>query len=114
MRKNLLTIIGIVIVVAGAAVSTFAKFPLADITGLASVMFGAGLACAATWSKRDKEKPVWMSVLSIVLVAGGAFLLGFCGFAESTMTTIITSVAGLVAILLGLLVQGIGFKNKAS
>lgn len=113
MRKNLLTIIGIVIVVAGAAVSTFANFPLADITGLASVMFGAGLACAAIWNKRDKEKALWMSVLSIVLVAGGAFLLGFCGFAESTMTTIITSVAGLVAIILGLVIQGIKAKKAA-
>lgn len=113
MRKNLLTIIGIVLVVAGAAISTFANFPLADVTGLASVMFGAGLACATIWGKRDKEKPTWMSVLSIVLVAGGAFVLGFCGFAESTMTTVITSVAGLAAIIIGLIVQGIKAKKAA-
>jgi len=111
MRKNILTVVGIVLVLAGAAVSQFANFALANITGLASVMFGAGLACANLWKERDKTKKTWLSVLSVVLVAGGAFTLGFCGFSEDTMITVITSAVGLVVIILGLIAGGIGLKK---
>lgn len=110
MKKNWFVIIGVILVVAGAAVSHFAKFPQAEVIGLASTMFGAGAVAAGFWDKREKTDA--LSVSTIICVAAGAFLLGFGGFVESTMTTIITGVIGLVAIIAGL-ITGIVSATKA-
>lgn len=110
MKKNIFLIIGIILVVAGCILGTFAKFPASDIVGFAVTMFGAGVAAWQMWSKRDKRdksKQTWLSVLSIVLVAAGAFLLGFGGFSQDTMTMIITAVCGLVAVIAGLIASGV-------
>lgn len=107
MKKNFLVIIGILLIVAGCVFSYFANFPMADATGFAVTMFGAGLAAATMWGKRDKTKKTWLSVLALALVGVGAFILGFAGFAENTMTTIISSVFGLIAIIAGLIISGI-------
>ena len=107
MKKNIFLIIGIVLVVAGCILGTFANFSASDIVGFAVTMFGAGVASWQMWSKRDKSKQTWLSVLSIVLVASGAFLLGFGGFSQDTMTMIITAVCGLVAVIAGLIASGV-------
>lgn len=112
MRKNILLVIGIVLVVAGCILGTFANFPASDIVGFAVTMFGAGIASWQMWSKRDKSKQTWLSVLSIVLVAAGAFLLGFGGFSKDTMTMIITAVCGLVAVIAGLIASGVQRKTQ--
>ena len=101
MKKNWFTIIVLVLIVAGAAVSYFAKFAQADVAGFAVSMFGAGLAAAGFWNKREKTDV--LSVVTVICLGSGAFLLGFGGFAESTMTTIISGVIGLVAIIAGII-----------
>lgn len=112
MRKNILLIIGVILVVAGCILGTFANFPASDIVGFAVTMLGAGVAAWQMWSKRDKSKQTWLSVLSIVLVAAGAFLLGFGGFSQDTMTMIITAVCGLVAVIAGLIASGVQRKTQ--
>ena len=113
MKKNWMTIIGILFIVVGTAISYFAKWELADVSGFAITMFGAGLATANLWNKRDKATKTWLSVLSLVLVGGGAFVVGFGGvIAESMVTTIIASVFGFVAIIAGLIVSGVANKSK--
>ena len=57
------------------------------------------------WSKRDKSKQTWLSVLSIVLVAGAFRWVR--GFSQDTMTMIITAVCGLVAVIAGLIASGV-------
>ena len=113
MKKNWLTVIGILFVVVGVAISYFAKWELADVSGFASVMFGAGLVCSNLWNKRDTTAKTWMAVLSLVLVGVGAFIAGFGGvIAESMVATIISSVFGFVAIIAGLIISAVANKNK--
>lgn len=113
MKKNWLTIIGILFIVVGTVIAYFAKWELANISGFAVTMFGAGLATANLWDKRDKTAKAWLSVLSLVLVGLGAFIVGFGGIiAESLVTTIISSVFGFVAIIAGLIVSAVANKSK--
>lgn len=110
MKKNWLIIAGIILVVAGAALSYFAKFPQAETLGFAGSMFGAGLAAAGFWGKREKTNA--LSIITIICLGAGAFMLGFGGFAESTMTTIITGVIGFVVIIAGIIVGFLPEKKK--
>ena len=115
MKKNWLTIIGILFIVVGVVISYFAKFSTADVTGFAVTMFGAGLATANLWDKRDKTVKTWLSVVSIVCVGVGAFIIGFGGIiSENLMTTIITSVLGLVAIIAGLIIPAVAKKKEVN
>ena len=118
MKKNIFLIIGLLMVVAGVAIAYFAKFELADITGFALTMFGAGIATSQLWQKRDKTQRLclktqktWLAVLAVSLVGVGAYLLGFGGFSKETMTTVITMVFGLVGIIAGLIIVAIQSKN---
>lgn len=113
MKKNWLTIIGILFIVVGTVICYFAKWELADVSGFAVTMFGAGLATANLWNKRNQTAKTWMSVLSLVLVGVGAFVTGFGGvIAESLVTTIISSVFGFVVIIAGLIVSAVANKSK--
>ena len=108
MKKNWLTVIGILFVIVGVAISYFAKWEVADILGFASTMFGAGLMCADLWNKRDKTAKTWVSILSLVLVGVGCFIIGFGGVvAESLVATIITTVFGFVALIAGLIIPAV-------
>lgn len=111
MKKNIFLIIGLLMVVAGVAIAYFAKFELADMTGFALTMFGAGIATSQLWQKRDKTQKTWLAVLAVSLVGVGAYLLGFGGFSKETMTTVITMVFGLVGIIAGLIIAAIQSKN---
>ena len=110
MKKNIFIIIGLILIVGGAAISYFAGFPMADVTGFAASMFGAGAVAAGFWEKRTKTDV--FSILTVACIGVGAFLLGFGGFVESTMTTIITGVIGLVGIIAGLIVGFININKK--
>ena len=106
MKKRVLLIIGLIVLIAGVIISNFAKFPLADVLGYAITMFGAGLAVAGMYEKRDPDGKTF------ILVGLGAFVLGFAGVAEDTVNTIITAVFGLVVIIAGLIVPVVIPKNK--
>lgn len=113
MKKNWLTIIGILFIVVGVVIAYFSKWELADVSGFAVTMFGAGLATANLWNKRDETAKTGLSILSLVLVGVGAFIVGFGGIiAESLVTTIISSVFGFVAIIAGLIVSAVVNKSK--
>lgn len=104
MKKNMFLIFGIIVTIIGVIVSYFGNFALADDIGLAGVMFGAGLVASQLWGKRDKAKPAWISVVSIVCISVGSFLMGFFRFDQNSMETIITTIFGLAAIIGGLVV----------
>ena len=101
MKKNLFVILGILLIIAGAAVSIFAGFNGSDVVGFAVSMFGAGVAASEFWNKRDKDKKA-LSIVTIIGIAGGIFILGFSGFKEAAVSTIIQSVIGI-----GLLIAGV-------
>jgi uncharacterized protein YjeT (DUF2065 family) len=108
MKKNWLTIIGILFIVIGTVISYFAKWELADVSGFAVTMFGAGLASANLWNKRKEDAKTYLCIISLALVGVGAFIAGFTGLiAESTMTTIMASIFGFVMIIAGLIVSAV-------
>lgn len=112
MKKRILLIIGLVLVVVGTIFANLANLTLTDTIGFAVTMFGAGLAAASLYNKRDKSKATWWTILSMVLIGLGAGLLGFGGFVEETMTTIITSIFGIVSIIAGLIVSAVTTKKE--
>lgn len=112
MRKNILLIIGLVFVITGAVMAYFANFPQADAAGFAVTMFGAGLATAQVWNKRDKTKKTWLALLSVFLLGAGAFLLGFGQFSQDTMVTVISAAFGLAAIIGSLIISVVQTKEN--
>lgn len=101
--NKIVTMIGVVLTVAGVVVAGFVDIPMADLLGIATSMVGAGVACAGVIKKsQGKNKALVYS--SVAMIAVGAFLMPFVGIAESTVTQIITVVGGLVALVAGLIV----------
>lgn len=108
MKKNWLTILGILFIVVGIVISYFAKWELADVSGFAVTMFGAGFACANLWNKKNEVAKNYLCIVSLALVGVGAFVIGFGGIiSETLMSTIISSVFGFVVIIAGLIVSAI-------
>ena len=103
MVNKILTVIGLALVVAGAAVAAATGFELAQLTGLAVTMFGAGLAAASLWKEREGKGKPWVNVLVLVLVTVGAFILGLTGvLSEWSVTTVIGCVVSVVLIIAGI------------
>lgn len=103
MNKTISTIISIAFIFAGAVICYFCKFELAQITGFAMTMFGAGLAVANLWESRNKEAKSWLVILGIVLVGLGAFVAGlFQLITKDQITQIISLVVSLVMLIAGI------------
>lgn len=107
MNKNLIaTIASITMIVIGAVITYFCKFPLATMTGFAVTMFGAGLAVATLWNGRDKEAKSWLVILGISLIGLGAFLAGIFGvMSEEQVKQIIGFVFAGIALIAGIIVS---------
>ena len=112
MKTKLFLIVSIALIVIGAVISYFAKFPLAQMSGFAVTMFGAGLAVGKLWNDRDKTAKSWLIILSMVLVGLGAFFAGLTGvITETQVTDIIGYVISLILIIAGIVTSAIS--NKA-
>lgn len=81
--NKILMLAGIVLAVVGAGISAFTGILAADFAGIVVAMVSAVIA----------------------LIGLGRFLLGFMGVPYTTVTQIVTVVAGLVALLSGLIVS---------
>ena len=103
--KHKLSVVGIILVVFGAVIgSVWANIPLAQLSGFAVTMFGAGLAVADLWQNRAKDTKPWVNVLSISLVGAGAFLCGITNvIAEEMMVQIIGYAVSLALLLAGII-----------
>ena len=97
-----LKIICALLVVGGAVLAVFTDVPVLEFSALA-VSF-AGAAIAAIELYRKSEKKDWKVIVSIVLVAVGAFGLGFAGVAGDAISKIIAAVGGVVLLIFGLFV----------
>lgn len=101
MTKKLLFIIGLILLVAGCVVSYFAEVPQVTVIAIAGEALGLALTIAAAYSAAEKK--TWKTYVTLICVPVGALLLGFAGMAKDTMTILITSVIGLVALIIGLI-----------
>ena len=113
MSKKLLTIIGLLLVIAGTVIATCVGFTAAKLTGFAVTMFGAGLATADLWKSRKEGSKTWLNILAICFVGVGAFIAGVTGFVtESTVTTIIGCVISIVLVITGIITSVIANKKS--
>lgn len=108
MKKNVLTIIGLILLIAGSAVACFTEIA-GDVPALAVASFGLGLLVVSTVKKAEKKD--WKLYLSIVFVCIGGFMCALAGLAESTMTQIITLVISFVTLVIGLVIPKLLSKN---
>lgn len=99
--KNAVKIIGIILLVAGSVVSAFTDIAIADYISIAVAALGLALLIVATFNK--SEKKTWKEIVAVILFAAGGLLCGFAGLVESTVTQVITLVAGAVALIIGLI-----------
>lgn len=101
-RNSVFTVVGIILVVVGAVVANFSGFALAEITGLAVAMYGAGLACQSFISKAKSPKG-WKTVVSAVCMGLGGFALGVGGLlSQDTTEQVISAAFGIASIIAGL------------
>lgn len=111
MNKKIGTIIGLILVAAGAVLMYFVHFTTAQITAFAVIMFGAGLACSNMYSSASEKN--WKTILSIVFIGAGSFITGFFNIVTSdTVVSVITMVIGIVVIIAGIVVSVIANKNS--
>ena len=112
MVNKVLTVIGLALIVAGTAVAAATGFELAQLTGLAVTMFGAGLAVANLWKERSSKSSTWLNVLVIALVTLGSFIAGLTGvLSETTVTTAIGCVVSIVLIIAGIITGAVTNKE---
>lgn len=111
-KKLFAVIISLSLIAVGCAISYFAQFDGAKITGFAVTMFGAGLAVNQLWNERKPEAKTWLVVLGIALIGLGSFIAGL--FAVMSIEQIKTYVGLIFAVILfiaGLVVTYIGNKK---
>ena len=96
--KNALKWIFLGLLVAGAVVAALTDIPIADAL------------CVTTYKKSEKKG--WKVIAAIVLIAVGAFGLGFMGVAPDAISKIIAAVGGVVLLLFGIIVGVIQEKKK--
>ena len=99
--NKVLKIVFICLVVAGAALAAFTDVPIAEYSGIALAFVGASMACVTTWNKSEKKD--WKVIVSIVLIAVGAFALGFAGVAGDAISKIIAAFGGVVLLIFGII-----------
>lgn len=112
MRKVLL-ILGIVLAIVGAGISAFTGIPASEFAGICVAMVGAAIACTGVVKQAQEEgknKP--LTYASVALLGIGSFILGFSGLPDTTVTQIVTVVAGLVTLIAGLVVAVLPPKPK--
>ena len=117
MNKKLLAlIISLSFIAIGCAVSYFAQFDGAKITGFAVTMFGAGLAVNNLWNERKPEAKTWLVILGIALVGIGSFIAGlFLVMDIEQIKTYVGLIFAVIVFIAGLVVTYIGNKKpKAS
>lgn len=117
MNKKLFALIILLSFIAiGCAISYFAQFDGAKITGFAVTMFGAGLAVNQLWNERKPEAKTWLVVLGIALVGIGSFIAGlFLVMDIEQIKTYVGLIFAVIVFISGLVVTYIGNKKpKAS
>ena len=101
--KTFLTILGVVLAVAGTIISAFTGIPAAEFVGVAVSMLGASIVCSSAIKKATTAKARLLSFIAVILIAIGGFLLGCLGFTEDLVTQLISIVSGITALVIGMI-----------
>ena len=110
--RQIITFIGLALVVIGAAVGAFTGLDAAKWIELAAC--AVGLATCIISVVKSSDRKDWKLYVALCGIVAGTILLIFGGMAESTVTTIITSVIGLVLLIASLIPAIVTAKEKKS
>ncbi len=99
--KNILKVIGIACLIVGCVMGCLSTIPVVD--GSAIALDACGLAILIGTTLKKAEKKTWKEYVSIALFVVAGVCLGIAGVAEETISTLISTVAGLVALIIGIL-----------
>lgn len=100
MNKTFKIILAALMVI-GAVVAYFTDLPMAEYLGLAVSFGSAGALCSGMIAKSEKKD--WKLYLSMSCIALSCFGLGFAGVATDTMTKLISAIAGVVLLVIGII-----------
>ena len=99
--KNIFIWTGVALIVAATVIAQFTGVPVATWIELAG--FAIGLAVSVLGIVTKAEKKDWRLYAAIVGIITGSALLVFGGLSEGTITTLISLIAGVVAMVIGIL-----------
>ena len=99
--KNVWTIIAVICIIVGCLLGQFSTIAIADYTAIALEAFGLTALIISTLKKTEQK--TWKEFTGIVLFIVAGVCCAVAGLAEGTMTQIITAVAGLIALIIGLI-----------
>ena len=99
--KNVWTIIAVICIIAGCVLGQFSTIAIADYSAIALEAFGLTALIIGTIKKAEKSGWKEFAVIVLFMIAG--VCCAIAGMAEGTMTQIITAVAGLIALIIGLI-----------
>ena len=100
MKKNIFMLIGILVVIASCILGYFTDIAN-DLPTLIGTAFGLGMEIIAIWKKSDKKN--WLVITAIICAVVGGICCAFAGLAEGTLTTLVTAIIGVVALLVSIL-----------
>lgn len=100
MKVNWLGILGVLLLVLAACFGYFGETSTADLVAVASATFGAGVLILTKW----KAAGTRLGKAGLAVAGVGGLLIGFAGFAESLITTVIIGVVGALGLIIGLIV----------
>ena len=100
--KNFFTIFGVIALVVGAAIANFTSIPFASYIGIFGEVLGTVLTIIGVWKKADKK--TWKEAICVICFVVSAIFLAIAGVSKDIAVQIATAVAGLVALIAGLIV----------
>lgn len=100
MKGKILMIVGVLVVIISTIFGALTDVAN-DIPSLIGTAFGLGLEIIAIWNKSVKKN--WMVVTAIICASIGGLLCAFAGLSESTVTSLVVAIAGVVALLISII-----------
>lgn len=99
--KNIVKIIGIVLLIAGSALSVFTTIPIADYIGIGLAALGLAALIVGTYNKAEKKG--WKEIATIALFAVSGFCFGFVGLSGDVMSQLAMAIVGVITLIIGLI-----------
>ena len=98
--KSVFVWLGVALIIAATILAQFTGVGTAVWVELAG--FSIGLASCIVGIVSKAEKKGWKLYASIIGIVIGSALLVFAGVSKDTITTLITAIAGIVVLIIGL------------
>ena len=105
-KKGIVTVIGVVLMLAGLFGAMYLKYDQADILALVTAFAGAGMVLYGILDK--KENKTWKDYVFLIAIAVGAVLFVFGGFEKDTILTLVGAMITVIGVIISIL-----FKKKA-